>query len=331
MLLRVSSLTEGIVVNQRKIAVPDIVFAAAGLLAIISTFLPWYKLSESADGQSISVTVNGWNSASSGGQSGDAGQTITGPLVWIPMILLLLLGILALVRAFAAPQLLPGKLFYQVAVGVGGLCVLLIVIRWITYYTPSSDQDGVHVSVSSGADFGTYLGLLCALATAGVAVWGMQQAPAVAGASAAGPFGGYGQPQPGFGQPQYGQQPYGQQPQFGQPQQGYPQQPQYGQPPQQGYPQQPQFGQPPQQGYPQQPQYGQPPQQPQDQQQGYPQQPQQPQGPGQQQGYPQQPQYGQPPQQGYPQQPQYGQPPQQPQQPYGQQQQGQQPPQQWQQ
>ena len=316
--------------NQRKIAVPDIVFAAAGLLAIISTFLPWWKATGTVSGQTISETVNGWNSASANGQSGNPGQTITGPLVWIPMILLLLWGILALVRAFAAPQLLPGKLFYQVGVGLGGLSVLLVVIRWLTYFTPPSVENGVHVNVSSGADFGTYLGLLCALATAGVAVWGMQQAPAGAGA-AAGPFGGFGQqPQQPYGQPQYGQQPqqgYGQ-PQFGQqpPQQGYPQQPQYGQPPQQGYPQQPQqpYGQPQQpQGYPQQqPQYGQQPQ-------GYPQQgqPQYGQPPQQPQGYPQQPYGQQPPQFG---QPQPGQPGQPGQQQPGQQQQGQQPPQQWQ-
>lgn len=305
--------------NQRRIAVPDIVFAAAGLLALISTFLPWWKDTESAGGHSVDVTVNGWNSASAGGQSGSAGQTIAGPLVWIPMLLLLIFGILALVRAFAAPQLLPGKLFYQVGIGVGALSTILVVVRWVTYFSPGSESDsGFTVTNDAGADFGTYLGLLCALAVAGVAVWGMRQAPALTGAGVGGQafggygqqpgqFGGYGQPQQQYGQPQ--QQAYGQQPQ-----QGYGQQPQYGQPPQQ-----PQYGQ-------QQPQYGQQPQQPQYGQQ----QPQQPYGQPQQQ--PQQPQYGQqqPPQQ-YPQQPgqqQYGQPPQfgqQPQQP-GQQQ----PPQQWQ-
>ena len=77
--------------NQRRIAVPDIVFAAAGLLAIIATFLPWWKDTESADGHSLVVTVNGWNQASANGQSGSAGQTVTGPLVWIPMLLLLIL------------------------------------------------------------------------------------------------------------------------------------------------------------------------------------------------------------------------------------------------
>jgi hypothetical protein len=297
-------------VNQRKIAIPDLVFAAAGLLAFISTFLPWW--SESASGtvggqtESFSATVNGWNSVSVGG---DTGMTITGPLVWIPMLLLLILGALALVRAFAAPQLLPGKLFYQVGTGVGGLGVLLVVIRWMTYYSAPNDgaQNGVtDASVSSGATFGTYLGLLCALAVAGAGVWALRQPQltAVQGVAAGG-FEGYQQPGRfgGYPQQQYGQQQYGQPGQFGQssPQQ-YGQQPQYGQqygPDQQQAYGQPQYGQPPAQqpGYGQQPSpqnYGQP-------QPGYPQQPQ----------APQQPQYGQPPQFGQqpPQQPGQQQPP----------------------
>ena len=301
------SFTEGIHVNQRKFATPDIVLAAAGLIALISTFLPWYKASESFSeaGQSgsVSITVNGWNSSSQGSLDG---QSITGPLVWIPMLLLLIFGVLAL-RALFAPQLLAGRIYYQVGIGVGALAVILVVVRWLTFFKPPTSEDGVTVNVSSGADFGLYLGLLAALAVAGVSFWGMGLA-AGAGAGALGQpaFGGYGQ------QPQYGQQPYGQ------PQ--YPQQQAYGQPPQQAaYPQQQGYGQPPQQPYGQ-PQY---PQQPYDQSQQQPQYPQQPQQPqyGQTQ-YPQQP-YGQPPQQ--PQQPQY------PQQPYGQQQQQQppQPPQQW--
>ena len=285
--------------NQRKIAVPDIVFAAAGLIAIISTFLPWW----SASGGGASLSINGWNSASDG-ESID--QTIAGPLVWIPMLLLLIWGIFTLVRAFAAPQLLAGKIFYIVGIGVGGLSTLLVVIRWLTLYKPPAGS-----GASSGAGFGLYLGLLSALAVAGVGVWGMQQAPAAQ--PAAGGFGGQQQFGGGYGQPQYGQQP------------GYPQQPQFGQAPQYGQ-QQPQPQQP---GYPQQqPQYGQ--QQP----QGYPQQPQQPAYPQQQPQYgqpgaqPQQPGYGQQqPQPGYPQQPQYGQAPQYPQQP---QQPGQQPPPSWQ-
>jgi hypothetical protein len=308
------TLTEGIHVNQRKIAIPDLVFAAAGLLAIISTFLPWWSFSESADGQTLSFSVNGWNSASTG--SGDLGKTITGPLVWIPMLLLFVLGALALIRAIAAPQLLPGKLFYQVGIGVGGLAVLLVVIRWMTYWSPPSGS-----AASTGASFGTYLGLLLGLATAGVGVWALRQPllTVVQGAQAGGGLGGYQQPGQygGFPQQQYGQQQYAQPGQFAQPQYGqHPQQ--YGQPQQQPYSEQPpqayeQQGQPqyygqaqPQQGYPQQPQqpqYGQP-----SQQQNYGQ-------PQPQPGYPQQPQqqaqnYGQPPQFG--QQPQQGQPPQQP-------------------
>jgi hypothetical protein len=312
------TLTEGIHVNQRKIAIPDLVFAAAGLLAIISTFLPWWSFSESAEGQTLSFSVNGWNSASTG--NGDLGKTITGPLVWIPMLLLFALGALALIRALAAPQLLPGKLFYQVGMGVGGLALLLVVVRWMTYWSPPSGSAGV----SSGASFGTYLGLLLGLATAGVGVWALRQPSlmTVQGAQADGGFGGYQQPGQygGFPQQQYGQQQYAQQGQFAQPQYdpqqyGQPQQQPYAQQPQQAYEQQGQpqyYGQAqPQQGYPQQPQQ---PQQPQygqpSQQQGYGQ-------PQPQPGYPQQPQqpqnYGQPPQFG--QQPQQGQPPQPPQQP----------------
>lgn len=325
--------------NQRKIAIPDLVFAAAGLLAIISTFLPWWSFSESQDGESLSFSVNGWNSASTGG--GDLGKTITGPLVWIPMLLLFALGAVALIRAFAAPQLLPGKLFYQVGIGVGGLAVVLVAIRWMTYWTPPNGSTGV----STGASFGTYLGLLLGLAAAGVGVWALRQPQLTAvQAAPAGGFGGYpqqpgqfgGYPQQGYEQQgydqQYGQQQFGQQQQYGQPGQfGQPQaqQAQYGQPqlqqqaygqqPQPGYPQpgqsQQQYGQPqPQQGYPQQgqpqQQYGQASQQQgygqQQPQAGYPQQPQ-PQQP--QQNYGQPPQFGQPQpgQQSQPQQPQFGQ------------------------
>jgi hypothetical protein len=320
-------------VNQRRIAVPDIVLAAVGLLGLILTFLPWW----SASGGGDNVSVNGWNEATANGQSFSLGRTVTGPLVWLPMLLLLIWGILALVRAFVAPQLLPAKLFYTVSIGVGALAVLLLVIRWLSYYSVPT-QDGVHVS--SGASYGMFLGVLGSVVHTGMSVYAkvkkvadIAQNLGLGGQQQqAGQFGGYqpqqpyGQPQQGYAQPQFGQQPgqqypqqpgqppqqgYGQPPQFGG-QQPQPAQP-YGQPQQpqpQGYGQQPQFGQQPQ---PQQP-YGQPQQQPQYGQQPGQQYPQQPQQPGQQ--YPQvpaQPQpYDQPPQQaGQPGQQQYGQQPQQ--------------------
>ena len=270
--------------NQRKIALPDIVIAAAGLLAILSTFLPWW----SGSGDGLSLTVNGWNSASDGESTG---LTITGPLVWLPMLLLLFWGVVAVVRALAMPNLLAGKLFYQSGIGVGGLATVLVVVRWATLYKfPDTEQTQ---GFTSGADLGLYLGLLCALAVAGAAIWGLRlpQAGAVAAVGGygygqqPGQFGGYPQqqyPQQQYGQPQYGQPPYGQpgydpsQQQYGQPQYGQqPPAPQYGQQPPQPYPQQP-YGQP---GYDpsqqQQPQYGQPPQQPYGQPQPYPQDPQQ--------------------------------------------------------
>jgi hypothetical protein len=347
-------------VNQRKIALPDIVFAAAGLLAFLSTFLPWW----SGSGGGLSLTVNGWDSASNGQPTG---LTIAGPLVWLPMLLLLVWAVITLVRDFAMPNLLSGKLLYQSGIGVGALAVVLVVLRWATLY--KFPAVALNQGYSSSAGLGLYLGLLCALAVTGVAVWGVRLPQSGAAAAPGGygygqqpgQFGGYPQQQypQQYGQPQYGQPPYGQpgydpaQQQYGQPQYGQQPQPQYGQQPQQPYPQQP-YGQPGYDPAQQQPQYGQPPQQPYGQPQPYPQQPQ-----GPQQSYPQQPPAPQDPQQQYPQQAQdsqqahpqqppapqdpqqpYPQQPQDPQQQYGQppqfgqsqqqQQQPPQPPQQWQ-
>lgn len=127
--------------NQRKFATPDIVIAAAGLIALISTFLPWWKFSETASeggaSGSFHASVNGWNSSS----AGNVGQTITGPLVWIPMLLLLIFGILAL-RSFFAPQLLAGKVYYQAGIGVGALAVILVVVRWLTFFSRRPTRTG---------------------------------------------------------------------------------------------------------------------------------------------------------------------------------------------
>lgn len=268
--------------NQRKIAVPDLAFAAAGLLALIATFLPWWSLSASAtiggQTESESVTVNAWNAAS---RAGDLNRTITGPLAWIPMLLLLLLGALALIRAFAAPQLLPGKVFYQAGAGVGALAVVLVLTRWVTYFkTPSStDVGGVTASASSGASFGTYLGLLFGLAAAGAGVWALTQPHLIAaqagdGAAQAGRGDGGGYPQPPYAQQPYTQttQPapvaqspapgYGQQAPYTPPQQAYPQPqnpPMPAQPPQGYSPPAPQYGPPAQPGSPAAPQQGQQP------------------------------------------------------------------------
>src|SRR6185312_2915551 len=108
---------------------------------------------------------------------------------WIPMLLLLIFGILAL-RSFFAPQLLAGKVYYQAGIGVGALAVILVVVRWLTFFKPPTDEDGVTVNVSSGADYGLYLGLLAGLAVVGVSIWAMRQAPAAAGAPAFGGFPG---------------------------------------------------------------------------------------------------------------------------------------------
>jgi hypothetical protein len=196
---------------RRKISVPDLVYAACGLLALVATFLPWWSISESATigGQHVSdsLTVDGWNAAS----HGEIGRTITGPLVWVPMLLLLLLGALGLVRAVAAPQLLTGKAFYRLGTGVAGLGALLVIVRWATYFTPPStiDAGGVAASAHSGASIGTYLGLLLALAVAADGIWALSRPPL--GGDRQPDHGRQPYPQPGpTGHPHPA--PYGQQP-----------------------------------------------------------------------------------------------------------------------
>lgn len=249
--------------NQRKPPIPDLALGAAGLLALVATFLPWWSFSETltVGGQPVgdSITVNAWNAASHGGT---LGKTITGPLVWIPMLLLLLLGALAAIRAYAAPQLLPGKRFYQLAIGIGALAAVLVIVRLVTYFKPPAVNTGdITTTASSGATFGSYLGLLLGLAVAGLGVWALRQPPTGTSGAVADGFQGYQQSQVGaypqlYGQPQ--QQPHAQ-PQHGQvpvqptpdlqqtQQVSWPQQqpPHYGQTPQA-------YGQPPAQRYPQQ-------------------------------------------------------------------------------
>lgn len=109
--------------NRRKLGTLEIVLAAAGLIAFIATFLPWW--SESVDG--MSGTVDAWDQTSDG--QGTGGVTVNGPLAYLPMLVLLIFGIIAVVRALGALQLLVGKVFTQVGIGVGGFATVLVIVR----------------------------------------------------------------------------------------------------------------------------------------------------------------------------------------------------------
>ena len=153
--------------EERKISKPDLVIAATGLLALISMFLPWWRADYDISYDNVNSTkwrdsVNGWN-VSSG--SGNVDKIVTGPLVWIPMLALMVLGLYALARVAAAPRGLPDRNLYKAASVVGVLTVVLLAWRWHTYYFPPM-PDNASAFVSAGVAYGTFIGLGCGFVVA---------------------------------------------------------------------------------------------------------------------------------------------------------------------
>lgn len=119
------------------------VTVVCGLLAFIDSFLPWYTVSFGGVGLS---SVNAWNE----------------DYAWVPMLLLLALGIATALPAFGLRT--PVWLTPVTVTGVGLLCVIIVAVRWVTF--PS----GTDLGVSAGAGFGTYLGMALALVVTGFGI-----------------------------------------------------------------------------------------------------------------------------------------------------------------
>ena len=112
-----------------------------GLLAFIDSFLHWADLS--VGGQTYSqYNWNGWNA---------------GLGAWLPLLLLLALGVVAVLPAFGTNINLPLGLPLIGAL-VGALSFIIILLRWITL--PSE------MGASMSAAFGLYIGLVLGIAAA---------------------------------------------------------------------------------------------------------------------------------------------------------------------
>lgn len=112
-----------------------------GLLAFIDTFLHWADLS--FGGRTYSeFNWDGWNA---------------GVGAWLPLLLLLAVGVVAVLPAFGVAVALPLGLPLVSAL-VGALSFLIILLRWLTL--PSE------MGYSMSAAFGLYVGLLLAVAAA---------------------------------------------------------------------------------------------------------------------------------------------------------------------
>ncbi|MBI1758211.1 MAG: hypothetical protein HYR62_03155 [Actinobacteria bacterium] len=132
--------------DPKKVSTLDWVLIGAGGLAFIDSFLPWYTASFN-----IAGFVSGSQSVSAWG---------VGFAAWFSVLLLVASAALVLGKAADVNVALPIPTPLA-TLGASALALLLILLRWVTL--PSNTGPGA----SSGAGFGLYLGLLCALAAGG--------------------------------------------------------------------------------------------------------------------------------------------------------------------
>jgi hypothetical protein len=129
------------------------ILALVGVLAFIDSFLPWFSVRVNVPfaGIDTGLSTNGWTTGIGG---------------WLPVVLLVTLGVLAVRPAFGNKQVKAGR-GYLLYATLAALAVVIIVIRWATY--PSVDP-AYAGDISQGAALGTIVGLLLALGAA-VTAW----------------------------------------------------------------------------------------------------------------------------------------------------------------
>jgi hypothetical protein len=140
-----------------KVTALDWIVVGAGLLAYISSFLPWYTASISILSITRSAGVDAWHA---------------GFGAYFSVLLLVVAGVLVLVSTLGGPGLATSRSL--ITLGVSVLALLTLVLRWMTFPDAGSglgspgELDDFHLgsafAVSSGAGVGLYLGLIAAIA-----------------------------------------------------------------------------------------------------------------------------------------------------------------------
>lgn len=122
-------------IGGRDLATGDIGVMGAGLLMFIFSFLPWYGVKFG----SASASANAWN---------------MGFAAWFSVLLCLAVAGLVAAQVFAGfrvPTLGPVQPALAF-VGAGGLAVVLILLRWVTYDRPDDgDASLFGGSIEAGA------------------------------------------------------------------------------------------------------------------------------------------------------------------------------------
>ncbi len=122
----------------------------AGLLLLITMFLPWYSVSASFAGFEASNSGNAWEVFG-----------FIDIILFLTAIAAIAVAVMSAQNRAGAMPLPPGQLL----LGLGGLATLLVVFRVLSVPDGGIDVDGVDV----GRKFGLFLGLIAA---AGVAYAG---------------------------------------------------------------------------------------------------------------------------------------------------------------
>jgi hypothetical protein len=132
-----------------KLGRDGMVIVGGALLVFIDSFLPWYSVSfkGSADFPGTSGSTNGWGS---------------GFGAWFPILLLVATGVVVTLAVMGTINW-TALMTFTIATGVSALSFIIILLRWLTYPSLPAIYKGF---ASAGAGFGTYIGLVAALAMA---------------------------------------------------------------------------------------------------------------------------------------------------------------------
>jgi hypothetical protein len=136
--------------DPKKVTTLEWVVIGAGGLAFIDSFLPWYTASVSFSGISRSSSTGAWGA---------------GFAAWFSVLLLLAAGGLVLATAMGVEMKLPVP-WPVITLGLSALAFVLILLRWLTCPNVDSGLGGLGegFKASSGAGFGLFIGLICAVA-----------------------------------------------------------------------------------------------------------------------------------------------------------------------
>jgi hypothetical protein len=137
--------------QHRRMSSLEVIGLLASALALIASFLPWQVLSTPVANVLTGFGVRAWS-----------GAWTSGPLAWLPVVLLILVGLLLL--GLRSGLRLPGAAPVWLLLAVAS--VVLIVIGWVTIPQPSPEEAaklGLNpADVSATAGWGLYLGLVAA-------------------------------------------------------------------------------------------------------------------------------------------------------------------------